>query len=162
MTARRGYARDVTGRVRDGRRVALLVAVPGLLVVALLVPTFVIAGLWDPAFFVGGIIAVGAMAIPVVVVGERCRASAPHARRGDAWSEPDPRPFGALGLGLAILSALLAPTYFFSAYAYLAAALAITLGLMARGIPRIRAIGTAAVILAVVATVVATVALVVF
>ena len=74
-------------------------------------------------------------------------------------SEPDPRPFGFLALGLGLLSGALAPTYFLSAYSYLAAALAITLGLMARGVAGVRGLGTAAVVLAGVGGVAATLTL---
>jgi hypothetical protein len=75
-------------------------------------------------------------------------------------SEPDIRPLGALALGFAVLSALLAVTYFLSPLAYLAAALAVPLSLVARGDERTRAMGTTALVIAVVAIVVATVVLV--
>ena len=75
-------------------------------------------------------------------------------------SEPSTRPLGALALGFAALSAVLGVTYFFSFLAYLAAAVAIPLGVMARGHERSRAMGTAAVVVAVIAVVGATVALV--
>jgi hypothetical protein len=88
-----------------------------------------------------------------------------QARRGRErhpvrQSEPDIRPLGGLTLGLAVLSALFAVSYFFSPLAYLAAALAVTLGVIARGDERIRAMGTTAVIVAVGATIWATVVLV--
>jgi len=75
-------------------------------------------------------------------------------------AEPSVRPLGFLALGLAILSALLAVSYFFSPFAYLAAALAIPLGVIARGDERIRAVGTIATAIAVVAIITATAILV--
>ena len=74
-------------------------------------------------------------------------------------SEPDIRPLGGLALGLAALSLLFAVSYFFSPLAYLAAALAVPVGVMARGDARIRVLGTMALIIAVVAVVWATVVL---
>ena len=83
-------------------------------------------------------------------------------REGDPVRQPKPDicPFGGLALGLAVLSALFAVSYFFSHLAYLAAALAVPLGLVARGEERIRAMGTTAVIIAVVAIIWATAPLV--
>jgi len=75
-------------------------------------------------------------------------------------SEPDIRPLGGLALGLAVLSALFAMSYFYSPLAYLTAALAVPLGVMARGDHRIRAMGTTAVIIAVLAIIGATAVLV--
>lgn len=66
-------------------------------------------------------------------------------------SEPDIRPLGWLALGAAVLSALFAVTYFLSPLTYLLAALAVPLGVIARGDERIRAMGTAALVIAVVA-----------
>jgi hypothetical protein len=74
-------------------------------------------------------------------------------------AEPDIRPLGGLALGFAVLSALFAVSYFFSPLAYLAAALAVPLGVMARGDERIRTMGTAAVAIAAVAIVLASVVL---
>jgi hypothetical protein len=71
-------------------------------------------------------------------------------------SEPDIRPLGGLALRLATLSALFAVSYFFCPLAYLAAALAMPLGVIARGDERIRAMGTAAVIVGVAAIIWAT------
>ena len=68
-----------------------------------------------------------------------------------ARAEPDMRPLGALALGAAILSAVLSVTYFFSPLAYLAAAVALPLGLMSRGHDRTRGMGTVALVLAVIA-----------
>ena len=70
------------------------------------------------------------------------------------------RPLGGLALGFAALSAVLAVTYFFSSLAYLAAAVAIPLGVLACGHERSRAMGTAAVVVAVIAVVGATLVLV--
>ena len=70
--------------------------------------------------------------------------------------EPDIRPLGALALGAALLSAFFAISYFWSPLTYLAAALAVPLGLMSRGDRRIRAVGTASVIIAVLAILCAT------
>ena len=67
---------------------------------------------------------------------------------------------GALALVMAIPSALLALTYFLSPLAYLGAAVALPLGLLARGVPRSRGLGTVAVVMAVMACVVATAVLV--
>jgi len=75
-------------------------------------------------------------------------------------SEPSVRPLGFLALGLAILSLLFAVSYFFSPLAYLAAALAIPLGLIARSDEKIRAVGTVAATIAVGAIIVATLFLV--
>ena len=75
-------------------------------------------------------------------------------------SEPSMRPLGGLALGFAALSAVLAVTYFLSFFAYLAAAVAIPLGVVARGHEVSRAMGTAAVVVAVIAVVGATVVLV--
>ena len=77
-------------------------------------------------------------------------------------SEPSVRPLGGLALGCAALSAVLAATYFFSFVAYLAAGVALPLGVLARGHARSRAMGTAAVVVAVIAVVGATVVLVLF
>jgi hypothetical protein len=74
-------------------------------------------------------------------------------------SEPSVRPLGGLALGFATLSAMLAVTYFFSVFAYPAAALAIPLGVMARAHERSRTVGTTAVVVAVIAVVGATVVL---
>jgi hypothetical protein len=82
--------------------------------------------------------------------------------RRDLVSEPQPdiRPLGFIAVGLAVLSFLLAPSYFFSLYAYLAAAPALALGFIARTDEAIRKLGTAAVALALVASIVASVVLV--
>lgn len=66
---------------------------------------------------------------------------------------------GYLAVGVAVLSLLLAPTYFLSAYAYLAAAPALVLGLLARTDASARRWGTVAVALALVAVVGASVTL---
>lgn len=63
---------------------------------------------------------------------------------------------GAIALVVAVLSALCALTYFFSVLTYLGAAIALPLGVLARGVPRSRGLGTGAVVLAAVACVVAT------
>ena len=67
---------------------------------------------------------------------------------------------GAIALVIAVLSALSALTYFFSIMSYLGAAVAVPLGLLSRGVPQSRGLGTAAVALSVVACVVATAVLV--
>ena len=72
---------------------------------------------------------------------------------------PDTRPLGALALGFAVLSGLLALSYFFSLLTYLAAALALPLGLICRGNEPTRKMGTAAVLITAVAVIVATVVL---
>lgn len=63
---------------------------------------------------------------------------------GRLVTNPDPRPFGAIALGLALTSAVLSLTGFLSPFAYLGAVLAIGFGLGARGIPEIRWMGTVA------------------
>lgn len=63
---------------------------------------------------------------------------------------------GAIALVVAVLSALCALTYFFSVLTYLGAAIALPLGVLARGVPRSRGLGTGAVVLTAVACVVAT------
>ena len=75
-------------------------------------------------------------------------------------SQPDIRPLGFIAVGLAVLSFLLAPSYLFSLYAYLAAAPALALGFIARKDEPIRTLGTVAMALAVVASIVASVVLV--
>ena len=67
---------------------------------------------------------------------------------------------GAIALVIALLSALCAFTYFFSVVSYLGAAIALPLGLLSRGVPRSRGLGTGAVALAAVACLVATAVLV--
>jgi hypothetical protein len=67
---------------------------------------------------------------------------------------------GAIALVIAALSALCALTYFYSVLAYLGAAIALPLGVLSRGVPRSRGLGTGAVALAAVACVVATAVLV--
>ena len=57
-------------------------------------------------------------------------------------SEPDIHPLGGHALGLAVLSALFAVSYFSSPLAYLAAALAVPLRVIARRDESVRAIGT--------------------
>jgi len=59
--------------------------------------------------------------------------------------EPDPRPLGWLAVGCAVLSALLAPTFFLSVYTFVAAVPALALGIAARGVPQTRRLGTVAV-----------------
>lgn len=171
----------MTSKIHDGRRVALLVAVPAVAAVLLLVPTVILIVLWEPGFLLSGLIVGAAVALPAWA-GVLLRRRA--ARPGIATSstvhgagmvrdvakpfaagtpdEPDPRPLGALALGLAVLAALAAPTYFLSAFAYLAAAPAIALGVVARGMERSRSLGTGAAVLAAVAVVVATAFLVWF
>jgi hypothetical protein len=70
-------------------------------------------------------------------------------------TEPDMRPLGALALGFAILSVALSVTYFYSPFAYLAALIALPLGLMSRGHERSRGMGNSATVLAVIAIVAA-------
>ena len=75
--------------------------------------------------------------------------------------EPDIRPLGALALAAAVVSVALSWTYFLSPLAYLAAVVALSLGLLSRGHERSRSLGSLAVVLAVLALVVATVTLLV-
>lgn len=68
--------------------------------------------------------------------------------------EPDIRPLGALALAAAVVSVALSWTYFLSPLAYLAAVVALSLGLLSRGHERSRSLGNLAAVLAlVVATV---------
>jgi hypothetical protein len=76
-------------------------------------------------------------------------------------SHPSTRPLGFIAVGLAVLSLVLAPSYFFSPYAYLVAAPAMVLGLIARGDEPSRRWGAAAFAIALVATLVASAVLVV-
>ena len=69
--------------------------------------------------------------------------------------QADVRPLGYLAFGLGVLGVILAPTYFLSVYAYIAALPALVLGLVARREEPIRKLGTAAVALALVAALVA-------
>jgi hypothetical protein len=68
---------------------------------------------------------------------------------------PDVRPLGFLAVGFAVISLVLAPSYFLSLFAYLAAAPALVLGFIARTDEPIRKMGTAALALALIAIVVA-------
>lgn len=63
---------------------------------------------------------------------------------------------GLIAVAISVLSVLCAFTYFFSPFAYLGALLALVLGLLARGVPASRGLGTGAVVLAATACVVAT------
>ena len=74
-------------------------------------------------------------------------------------SEPDIRPLGFIAVGFAVLSLVLAPSYFLSVLTYLLAAPALVLGLVVRKDEPIRKLGTAAVALAIVAVLVASVVL---
>lgn len=76
-----------------------------------------------------------------------------------AGTDLDVRPLGCLALGSGLLALLLALSWFLSPLAYLPALLALGLGLAARTLPVTRRLGTAAVALAVVAVVAATVTL---
>ena len=74
-------------------------------------------------------------------------------------TEPSVRPLGYIAVGVAVLSLLLAPTYFFSLYAYIAAAPALVLGFLARTDASARRLGTTAIALALVAIIGASVIL---
>lgn len=67
---------------------------------------------------------------------------------------------GAIAMAVAVLSALCAPTYLFSVFTYLGAAVALPLGVLARGVPRSRALGTAAIAVAAAACLLATAVLI--
>ncbi|SFI62805.1 hypothetical protein SAMN05216561_1112 [Nocardioides psychrotolerans] len=75
-------------------------------------------------------------------------------------TEPDIRPLGALALGVAILSAALSVTYFYSPLAYLAAVIALPLGVISRGHERSRDMGNAAIVLAIIAIIAASATLI--
>lgn len=69
-------------------------------------------------------------------------------------------PLGALALGVAILSAVLSVTYFFSPLAYIPAAIALPLGLLSRSNERSRGMGNVAIAFAVLAIVAASATLI--
>jgi hypothetical protein len=71
-------------------------------------------------------------------------------------AEPDVRPLGFIAIGLALLSLVLAPSYFLTLLAYLPAAPAVILGFIARGHQPTRAMGNAALLVAGAAIVCAT------
>jgi hypothetical protein len=77
----------------------------------------------------------------------------PAAKR---LAEPEVRPLGFIAIGFALLSLVLAPSYFWSLLAYLPAAPAVILGLVARGDQPTRAMGNAALVIAGAAIVCAT------
>lgn len=77
-----------------------------------------------------------------------------------AQQQPDLRPLGYLAVGLGVLSLVLAPTYFLSLYAYLAAAPALVLGLIARKDEPTRKMGAVAAALALLAALVASAVLI--
>lgn len=70
-------------------------------------------------------------------------------------TEPDIRRLGGLALGAAVLAALFSVTYFFILLAYLAATVAVPLGLLSRGHEHSRGPGNAAIVLSIVAIVTA-------
>lgn len=70
--------------------------------------------------------------------------------------QPSVRPLGWLAVGLAVVALVLAPTYFLSPLAYLAAAVAAGLGAVGRTDGPSRRLGTVAVVTAGAAVVVAT------
>jgi hypothetical protein len=74
--------------------------------------------------------------------------------------QPDVRPLGYLAIGLGVLSLILAPTYFLSLYAYLAAPPALVLGFIARKDAPTRKMGTVAVALALLAALMASAVLI--
>lgn len=67
---------------------------------------------------------------------------------------------GAIALVVAVLSALCSLTYLFSVFTYLGAAVALPLGVLARGVPRSHALGNAAIAVAAVACLAATAVLI--
>jgi hypothetical protein len=71
-------------------------------------------------------------------------------------TEPDVRPLGFIAIGFALLSLLLAPSYFLSLLAYLPVIPAAILGFIARGDQPTRAMGNAALVIAGTAIVCAT------
>jgi hypothetical protein len=62
-------------------------------------------------------------------------------------SEPDVRPIGILAIGLALLSLVLAPSFFVNPVAFLPAVPAVVLGFIARGDEATRAMGNAALVI---------------
>ena len=84
--------------------------------------------------------------------GNQARRSHEPARQ----SEPDTRPLGFIAVGFALLSLVLAPTYFLSLLAYLAAVPAVVLGFITRRDEPTRTMGNAALMLAGAAIVCAT------
>jgi hypothetical protein len=63
-------------------------------------------------------------------------------------AEPDVRPLGYIAIGFALLSLVLAPSYFLSLLAYLPAVPAVILGFVARGDQPTRAMGNTALVIA--------------
>lgn len=81
---------------------------------------------------------------------------APASHQPLRQSEPDVRPLGFIAVGFAIVSLILAPSYFLSLLAYLPAVPAVVLGFIARGHTATRALGKAALVIAGAAIVCAT------
>ena len=94
-----------------------------------------------------------------VGVRQLTRPSAPYAA-GVEPTGPAAWPLGALALGVAVVGLLLSWTYVFSPLAYVAALVAVPLGMLARTDEGSRGMGTAAIAVAVLAAGVATVTLV--
>ena len=74
--------------------------------------------------------------------------------------QPDVRPLGLIAFGLAVLALVLAPTYFLSLLAFLAAVPAAALGLISRADPVTRRLGNLALVITCAAVICATVVLV--
>lgn len=70
------------------------------------------------------------------------------------------RPLGGLAVCAALLSAVLSVTYFYSPLAYLAALIALPLGVLSRGHERSRGMGNVAIVLAALAIIAASATLI--
>jgi hypothetical protein len=81
---------------------------------------------------------------------------APGSHQRLRQSEPDVRPLGFIAIGFAIVTLILAPSYFLSLLAYLSAVPAVVLGFIARGETATRGLGNAALVIAGTAIVCAT------
>jgi hypothetical protein len=79
----------------------------------------------------------------------------PTTDHSTARQQPDIRPLGYIAVGFGVLALILAPTYFFSLYAYLAAAPALVVGLIARKDEPTKKTGNVAVALSLTAALVA-------
>lgn len=83
-----------------------------------------------------------------------------HQSSQDTKPDPNPAALGVLGLVFGVLSAILALTVYLTLFAFLGAAIALVLGVLALGDDRSRRLGVGAIVVATVAIICATVVLV--